>query len=91
MHLGNIEFEENIESSKGGCKVTEQTEHSLSVVANLLSVDVDELRQAFITKVMMTNRGGLKGTVIMYEQLKYLLSICILIIVFKLQGTIKTI
>lgn len=67
LHLGNIEFEENIESTKGGCKVTEQTEQSLSVVANLLSVDVDELRQALITKVMMTNRGGLKGTVIMYE------------------------
>lgn len=66
LHLGNIEFEENIESTKGGCKVTEQTELSLSVVANLLSVDVDELRQALITKVMMTNRGGLKGTVIMY-------------------------
>jgi len=26
LHLGNIEFEENIESTKGGCKVTEQTE-----------------------------------------------------------------
>lgn len=73
LHLGNIEFEENIESTKGGCKVTEQTEHSLSVVANLLSVDVDELRQALITKVMMTNRGGLKGTVIMYGENKLFL------------------
>lgn len=69
LHLGNIEFEENIESTKGGCKVTEQTESSLSIVAKLLSVDFDELRQALITKVMMTNRGGLKGTVIMYEKI----------------------
>ncbi|KAF0762385.1 myosin heavy chain 95F isoform X1 [Aphis craccivora] len=71
LHLGNIEFEENIESTKGGCKVTEQTERSLSVVAKLLSVDVDELRQALITKVMMTNRGGLKGTVIMVPLKQY--------------------
>jgi myosin VI len=73
LHLGNIEFEENTESTKGGCKVTEQTECSLSVVAKLLSVDVDELRQALITKVMMTNRGGLKGTVIMYEKILIIL------------------
>ncbi|XP_050441018.1 myosin heavy chain 95F isoform X1 [Adelges cooleyi] len=71
LHLGNIEFEENLESTKGGCKVTNQAEKSLSIVADLLSVNVDELRQALITKVMMTNRGGLKGTVIMVPLKSY--------------------
>ncbi|XKL69082.1 hypothetical protein PGB90_006851 [Kerria lacca] len=65
LHLGNIEFEENTENSKGGSKVIDKSETSLKIAAELLSVDCDELRQALLTKVMMTNRGGVKGTIIM--------------------------
>ncbi|XP_065211254.1 myosin heavy chain 95F-like isoform X1 [Planococcus citri] len=65
LHLGNIEFEENTDNNKGGSKVVDQSEKSLRIAAQLLSVDCDELRQALLTKVMMTNRGGIKGTVIM--------------------------
>lgn len=65
LHLGNIDFEENTENTKGGSKVSENCEKSLRIVAELLSVDCNELRQALLTKVMMTNRGGVKGTVIM--------------------------
>lgn len=65
LHLGNVEFEENAENSKGGSKVLDRCEKSLKIAAELLSVDCDELRQALLTKVMMTNRGGVKGTIIM--------------------------
>jgi len=65
LHLGNIAFEDNPEDSKGGCRVQDRSERPLATAASLLGVDPEELRQAMISKVMMTNRGGLKGTVIM--------------------------
>lgn len=65
LHLGNIEFEENLEGNKGGSKVCPGSEASLKIAAGLMGVDPEELRQALVTKVMMTNRGGLKGTVIL--------------------------
>ncbi|KAK3924050.1 Myosin heavy chain 95F [Frankliniella fusca] len=65
LHLGNVCFEDNPEDTKGGCQVTGSSEKSLSIAANLMGVDPEELRQALVSKVMMTNRGGLKGTVIM--------------------------
>lgn len=65
LHLGNVAFEENMEGSKGGSKVAPNGEWSLKVAASLMGVDPEELRQALVSKVMMTNRGGLKGTVIM--------------------------
>lgn len=65
LHLGNVQFEENAEGSKGGSAVAPSSEASLRCAAGLLGVDPEELRQALVTKVMMTNRGGLKGTVIL--------------------------
>nr|XP_018907135.1 PREDICTED: myosin heavy chain 95F isoform X1 [Bemisia tabaci] len=65
LHLGNVAFEENLEGSKGGSQVCAHSEAALSAAAKLLAVDPEELRQALVTKVMMTNRGGLKGTVIL--------------------------
>lgn len=65
LHLGNIEFEENVENTKGGSKVIDSSLKSLKTTAELLSVDAEELQQALLTKVMMTNRGGIKGTIIM--------------------------
>ncbi|RZF36972.1 hypothetical protein LSTR_LSTR004660 [Laodelphax striatellus] len=65
LHLGNVVFEENMEGNKGGSKVTTGSEWSLKTAAKLMGVDPEELRQALVSKVMMTNRGGLKGTVIM--------------------------
>ena len=65
LHLGNISFEENIEGTKGGSKICASSEGNLSMASTLLSVDREELRQALVNKVMMTNRGGPKGTVIM--------------------------
>jgi len=65
LHLGNVAFEDNPEDRKGGCKVCANSEKSLTIAARLMGVDPGELRQALVSRVMQSNRGGLKGTVIM--------------------------
>ncbi|XP_012266629.2 myosin heavy chain 95F-like isoform X2 [Athalia rosae] len=65
LHLGNITFEDNPEDAKGGSRITSDSEISVVTSASLLGVDPDELRQALISKVMQTSRGGIKGTIIM--------------------------
>ncbi|XP_063243579.1 myosin heavy chain 95F isoform X2 [Bacillus rossius redtenbacheri] len=65
LHLGNVVFEENLQDSRGGCSVSPGSERSLAVACKLLGVDPGELKQALVSKVMQTARGGLKGTVIM--------------------------
>ncbi|XP_025829691.1 myosin heavy chain 95F isoform X2 [Agrilus planipennis] len=65
LHLGNIQFEEISEDTKGGCRVTTASEKSLTIASKLLAIDPDELRQALVSRVMQSARGGYKGTVIM--------------------------
>jgi len=65
LHLGNVAFEDNPEDKKGGCKVCANSEKSLTIAARLMGVDPGELRQALVSRVMQSSRGGLKGTVIM--------------------------
>nr|CAD7423965.1 unnamed protein product [Timema monikensis] len=65
LHLGNIVFEERPEDTKGGCMVSSSSEKSLVTACKLMGVDPGELKQALVSKVMQTARGGLKGTVIM--------------------------
>ncbi|XP_044011291.1 myosin heavy chain 95F isoform X2 [Aphidius gifuensis] len=65
LHLGNISFEDNPEDTKGGSRITKSSDNAVLMTAKLLSIDTDELRQALISKVMQTSRGGIKGTVIM--------------------------
>ncbi|XP_060526267.1 myosin heavy chain 95F isoform X2 [Cylas formicarius] len=65
LHLGNIEFEDNPEDTKGGCRVAASKEKSLQMASKLLEIDPSELRQALVARVMQSARGGLKGTVIM--------------------------
>nr|CAD7587509.1 unnamed protein product [Timema genevievae] len=65
LHLGNIVFEERPEDTKGGCMVSSSSEKSLVTACKLMGVDPGELRQALVSKVMQTARGGLKGTIIM--------------------------
>ncbi|WAR09213.1 MYO6-like protein [Mya arenaria] len=64
LHLGNIEFEDNHEDTRGGCKLADATTKSLLVVAVLLGVEKEELQEALITRVMQATRGGVKGTAI---------------------------
>ncbi|XP_066580996.1 myosin heavy chain 95F isoform X2 [Prorops nasuta] len=65
LHLGNITFEDNPEDTKGGSRINPNSEKSVFMTAKLLGIDPEELRQALISKVMQTNRGGIKGTIIM--------------------------
>lgn len=65
LHLGNIGFEDNPEDTKGGSRIARTSEQAVFMTAQLLSIDPDELKQALISKVMQTSRGGFKGTVIM--------------------------
>ncbi|XP_051165519.1 myosin heavy chain 95F isoform X1 [Leptopilina boulardi] len=65
LHLGNITFEDNPEDTKGGSRITANSEKAVLFSAKLLSVDPEELRQSLVSKVMQTSRGGIKGTVIM--------------------------
>ncbi|KAK0182057.1 hypothetical protein PV327_000228 [Microctonus hyperodae] len=65
LHLGNIVFEDNPEDTKGGSRIAAVSERAVIITAKLLGVDSEELRQALVSKVMQTSRGGIKGTVIM--------------------------
>lgn len=65
LHLGNITFEDNPEDTKGGSRICANSEKAVLMSAKLLAVDLEELRQALVSKVMQTSRGGIKGTVIM--------------------------
>ena len=65
LHLGNVNFEDDPESTKGGCKVTPRAEQSLNITADMLGLDQRDLRNALITRVLMTKTtSGGKGTVI---------------------------
>ncbi|XP_076277428.1 myosin heavy chain 95F jaguar isoform X2 [Lasioglossum baleicum] len=65
LHLGNVMFEDNPEDTKGGSRICTSSEKAVLMTAKLLGVDPEELRQALVSKVMQTSRGGIKGTVIM--------------------------
>jgi myosin-6 len=58
LHLGNINFEDDPESTKGGCKVTSFTEQSLSITSEMLGLHVRDLRNALITRILMTRTTG---------------------------------
>jgi myosin-6 len=54
LHLGNINFEDDPESTKGGCKVTSSAERSLSITSEMLGLDIQNLRSELTTRVLMT-------------------------------------
>jgi hypothetical protein len=70
LHLGNVQFEENPEDTRGGCRVASAATKSLNIASGLLGIDPTELRQALESRVMQSSRGGVKGTVIMYLPLE---------------------
>lgn len=65
LHLGNVEFEDNPEDTRGGCRVVKSKETALNTASKLLGIDPSELTQALESRVMQSSRGGMKGTVIM--------------------------
>lgn len=67
LHLGNINFEDDPEITKGGCKITRTTEQSLTITGEMLGLDQRDLRNALITRILMTKTtSSTKGTVIPY-------------------------
>jgi len=66
LHLGNVDFEDDPDDNRGGCRVTAKSETSLVFTSSLIGVDPDELRRSLTFRVMQTNnKGNTKGTVIM--------------------------
>ena len=44
LHLGNIEFEDDPDDNRGGCRITDKAEKSLQITAGLMGLDPDDLR-----------------------------------------------
>ena len=65
LHLGNVDFEDDPDDNRGGCRVTQKSETSLVFTSSLIGVEPDELRRALTFRTMQTNKRDLKGTVIM--------------------------
>ena len=65
LHLGNVHFEDDPDDNRGGSRIETGSEKSLLFTSSLLGVDPDELRRSLTFRVMQTNKGNLKGTVIM--------------------------
>lgn len=62
LHLGNINFEDNPEDAKGGCRVSQNSEKALAITANLIGLDSFELRHALVSRVMQS-KGDRKSVV----------------------------
>jgi myosin VI len=71
LHIGNIEFEDDPDNSKGGCRLKDGPSKASSkmsamkISAQMLGLDADELEKSLISRVMQAQRGGKMGTVIM--------------------------
>lgn len=79
LHLGNVEFIENANDSRGvnkclaspqvailgGCTVKPSTIPFLETAAELLGLNELELRHGLISRLMQPTKSGVKGTMIM--------------------------
>ncbi|KJE93657.1 myosin-VI [Capsaspora owczarzaki ATCC 30864] len=63
LQLGNIDFEESTKDNKGGSEVAGSSITVATAVANLLGVNVDDLKEKLCSRVMSTTRGGAMGTI----------------------------
>ncbi|KHJ86070.1 hypothetical protein OESDEN_14191 [Oesophagostomum dentatum] len=46
LHLGNIDFVDNVDDSRGGCKMDPATDGSLNIAAELLGMEMAELKMS---------------------------------------------
>lgn len=67
LHLGNINFCDDPDDNRGGCRLDPETESSLKTTGRLIGLEADLLRQALTSRIMSTARGGNKGTVYMVQ------------------------
>jgi len=65
LHIGNIDFEDDPDDNRGGCRIMDRAEMNLQIAAGFMGLDLDELRRALTARVMQATKGGYKGTVIM--------------------------
>ncbi|VDK54182.1 unnamed protein product [Anisakis simplex] len=56
LHLGNVQFDENTDDTKGGCKVDVHSEESLRLAASLLGVEANELRCGLVSRIMQPKK-----------------------------------
>ncbi|CAF3296231.1 unnamed protein product [Rotaria socialis] len=59
LHLGNINFEDDSESTQNGCKIISTSEQALIVTAQMLHVDVHDLWNVLLARISM-----MKNTII---------------------------
>ncbi|KAM3718976.1 Unconventional myosin-VI [Dirofilaria immitis] len=62
LHLGNIEFLDETIGFKSGCNLKEESDIYLINAAELLGIEVIDLRNHLVTRLMQPTRGGIKGT-----------------------------
>lgn len=66
LHLGNINFEENVDDNRGGCCIAKAAQPALNTAATLLGLEPQELQMGLVAKIMQATKGGVKGTLIRY-------------------------
>ncbi|PIO63936.1 myosin head, partial [Teladorsagia circumcincta] len=64
LHLGNVEFDENPNDNRGGCKVAAESEEALMIASELLGLEVAEMKMGLVSRIMQATKGGVKGTLI---------------------------
>uniref|UniRef100_A0A0K0CUJ4 Myosin motor domain-containing protein n=1 Tax=Angiostrongylus cantonensis TaxID=6313 RepID=A0A0K0CUJ4_ANGCA len=64
LHLGNIEFVGSVNDSRDGCMVEPGSETALMITADLLGLEVPELKMGLVSRIMQATKGGVKGTLI---------------------------
>ncbi|VDM56347.1 unnamed protein product [Angiostrongylus costaricensis] len=70
LHLGNIEFISSVNDSRDGCIVEPSSETALMIAADLLGLEVPELKMGLVSRIMQATKGGVKGTLIRLVPLK---------------------
>lgn len=63
LHIGNITFEDCLNDTRGGCRISDgHSRESLQIASHLLEISSDELEQCLVSRIMQTKAGGHKGT-----------------------------
>lgn len=53
LHLDNINFEDDPQSTQNECKIISTNEQTLIITAKMLHVDVHDLRNVVLTRISM--------------------------------------
>ncbi|KAK6056019.1 myosin head [Cooperia oncophora] len=59
-----LNFDENPNDNRGGCRVDAESEHSLAIASELLGLEVSEMKMGLVSRIMQATKGGVKGTLI---------------------------